>query len=188
MPACTSIPASFRFGLRALAACLAFGSAPASAETASFGIPPQAVFVDGGAVIGAALVLPHTGNPAFLITFVLPRDYADDRPVRIVIYLSSQMAAPCQIRFTAPQMVRKRAGANLVNNVAGISGGSPTVSFPEGQFLVAKVFTLSPGGPMAGQRRSDIISVQFRRHADDTSDTCAPVYVQGIDIRYPLLP
>ena len=183
MPTFATLSGSCRFSLSALAACLVLWAQPASAQQGSFSYPPQAASVEGNAVIGHTVALPNVGTPSFFINFVLPRDYKNNGDVRIVLYLSTP-GTPCQVRLAADQLLRKRIGSALVNNITGLTGGNPVVNMAAG-VLGGKAFALRPGGPLAGQRRGDGFTVEFTRFADHASDTCPSfLHVQGIDIRY----
>jgi hypothetical protein len=161
---------------------------PASAETASVSYPPQAVTPTGATTLTGAIFLPGTGTNGFLMNFILPRNYARNRKVQIVLYLTSGAAKPCTARLVPSQLVRRRIGLNSVNDFSGFgpADGSPTVAFADNT-VVAKIFNLKPGLGFPGQLRGDLIALGLARHADDVTDTCAgTVFVQGIDIRYPV--
>jgi hypothetical protein len=173
---------SARFSLCAFVACLFLWAQPASAQQKSFSYPPPAAALAGGATVGTTISLPNAGSPSFLINFVLPLEYKNNVQVRIVLQLSS--VATCKVRLLPKQLVRKRIGSPITNNLTGLSGGNPLVDLPV-LTIAGKVFTLDPGGPLAGQKRGDSFAVEFVREADHPSDTCnGPVFVQAIDIRY----
>jgi hypothetical protein len=164
--------------------CALIFAGPASAASQSFSVPIQAVTLASGATIGTSLNLPATGSPSFFINFVLPRDYAKDSPITVVLYLSS--ASACTTRIVAPQLVRRRIGKLAANELAGLDDGSPTIAIPSG-IVASKVVTIAPGDILAGQRPGDAVLLQFRREADDAGDTCdGAVFIQAIDIRYPI--
>jgi hypothetical protein len=175
---------STRFSVCAFTACLAFWADPASALQKSFSFPPQAAYVFGGAQLnGDSLLLPNAGSPTFLITFALPLDYQNNGQVRIVVYLSG--GSTCKVRLIPQSLRRKRIGSPITSNLTGLSGGNPLVDLSSFDIAAGKVFTLDPGGPLAGQKRGDAFTVQFTRQADDPTDTCnGTVSVQAIDIRY----
>ena len=91
------------------------------------------------------------------------------------------------MRLDPTLMLRKRPGAPVAASGTGLSG-SPVVGMPPGSFVVvAKAFTLRPGSGLAGQKSGDSFDIRIRRTAADPSDTCAGlVFVESIDIRYPL--
>jgi hypothetical protein len=178
-----SIQASV-FRLSAIIVAFGLLAVPSWAATRSFDYPPQAATVGNGSNASLNINLPNSGNPFFFITFVLPRDYDPDRTVSIVLYLQSPVA-PCTTRIIPAQLIRKRVGAPLINDITGLSGG-PTFGLQAG-LVAGATFKLKPGGPLAGQRPGDAFTVQFTREADSSTDTCnGPVFVQAIDIRYPI--
>jgi hypothetical protein len=164
---------------------LAVWAAPASAQMGSFSYPPQAAFVQGGAVIAdVGIVLPNSGPTTFVINFVLPRDYKSGEPVKIHVYLKSDTT--CQVRVAPTLFNRKRVGSVIAGG--GFTGGNPLVSLTA-LVIGVKVFTLQPGDTIPGQKPGDAFSVGLARDAANASDTCAgPVTVHAIDIRYPLAP
>jgi hypothetical protein len=189
MPTNTRLSGKFRARLCALAGCAALFATSALAAFGSFSFPPSAVVQGGGSFGPGATALPNVGAPTILFNFVLPRDYDAGEPARIVLYLTAEsVAGTCRARIIPSLLVRMREGRPLVNSLAGLTGGSPLVTF-DGADVVEKVFTLVPGGAMPGQRPGDAIEVQFRREAFDASDTCPDdIIVRAIDIRYTLRP
>jgi hypothetical protein len=170
---------------------LAFSSAlivsamPAKAAENSFSFPPQAATVQNGAIAGAAINLPSNGTPDFFISFVLPRDYAKNEKVSVILYLSSG-ASPCITRIVTPQLNRFRRGEPVAFDLVGLDDGNPNIKIGE-DLIAQKVITIEPGDQLNGQRPGDAIRLQFRRQAEDAIDTCnAAVFVQAIDIRYPI--
>jgi hypothetical protein len=161
---------------------------PAVAETATISYPPQAATLSGGAILTTAVHLPDSILPGFSISFVLPRDYAANRAVRIVLYLTTGASKPCSINLVPLGLTRRRIGESPVSGFGGLApaDGSPTVTFPDNA-VVGKVFELKPAIGFPGQRRGDLIVLGFQRGGSHPSDTCADdAFVQGIDIRYPL--
>jgi hypothetical protein len=150
----------------------------------SFAHPVQAVqLFSPAAVTGTVITLQNSGGPSFLFTFVLPRDYAANKEVNIVIYLSTISASACQARFAPFELIRKRPGFAAVSSLNGLRGGNPLVNFSP-EIIRTKTFALLPGGPLAGQKPGDAITLGLGRATDDENDTCASVFVHAIDIRY----
>lgn len=169
----------------ALSSALTISAMPAQAAENSFSFPPQAAAVQGGATSQITINLPATGTPDFFINFVLPRDYAKNGKVSVILYLSSA-ASPCITRIVTPQLNRYRRGAPAAFDLAGLDDGNPNIKIGE-DLIAQKVITIEPGDQLNGQRPGDAFTVQFRRQANDPSDTCdAFVFVQAIDIRYPI--
>jgi hypothetical protein len=166
----------------AISAAAAFAF-PALATERSFAIPTPAVVVGGIGAGNAAIELPDGTTTTLFFNFVLPRDYAQNQPVRIVLYLSSS-AAPCTVRLVPEQLLRFRLGAPVVKNASGLSVRSPTVNLDNN--LRAQILTLAPGTVLSGQRVGDAFTVSVQRQATDPSDTCAgSVFVEAVDVRYP---
>lgn len=169
----------------ALSSALTFAAIPAKAAENSFSIPTQATTAQGGANGGVAIGLPPAGTPSFFMNFVLPRDYAKNEKISIVLFLSSAVA-PCIVRIVTPQIVRYRRNAPPGFDLAGLDEGNPNIKIGD-DLIVQKIITIGPGDQLNGQRAGDAFSVQFRREADDPIDTCnGNVFVQAIDIRYPI--
>jgi hypothetical protein len=162
-------------------------ASPALAELATVSYPPQAATVVGGATLTTAVHLPNAGLPGFNITFALPGDYARNRTVRIVFYLTAGVA-PCDIQLVPSNLVRRRIGFNTVHDLSGLqpADGSMTIHFPD-VTVIGKTFELKPSVGFPGQRKGDLIVLGLQRQAEAPADTCSgSAFVQGIDIRYPL--
>src|SRR5262249_44362818 len=96
------------------------------------------------------------------------------------------VVGPCTTRIIPAQLLRKRVGAPLANDISGLSGG-PTFALGANAVVTGARFRLKPGGPPAGQRPGDSFDGQFTREAEDPTDTCnGSVFLQAIDIRYPV--
>jgi hypothetical protein len=131
------------------------------------------------------MFLPDGSARRFSMNFVLPLAYRNNGEVRIILYLRSP-EAPCKVRLVPVQLVRKRIGSPIVDNLTGLSGGGPLVDLPA-NVLVAKTFILKAGGPLAGQMPGDAFTVRIERQANDPTDTCnGNVFVEATDIRYAL--
>lgn len=171
--------------LLALGSALTFSAMPAEAAENSFSIPTQATTPQAGANGGVAITLPPAGTPRFFMNFVLPKDYAKNEKISVVLYLSSPASA-CIVRIVTPQIVRFRRNSPAGFDLAGLDEGNPNIKIGE-DLIAQKVITIGPGDQLNGQRAGDAFSVEFRREADDNLDTCnGNVFVQAIDIRYPI--
>jgi hypothetical protein len=132
--------------------------------------------------------LPKAGAPAFVINFVLPRDYDPDIDVKIVIQMIVK-GSDCDVRFRALDMFRFRPGVAFAHGLAGLSTTAATVHFPPDGVVAQKVFTLAPGGLLSGQKAGDGYFVQFQRLANNAADTCTgSIGISGIDIRFQTSP
>lgn len=169
----------------AFSSALTFSAMPAKAAENSFSIPTQATTPQAGATGGVAIGLPPAGVPTFFMNFVLPRDYAKNQKISVVLYLSSAVS-PCIVRIVTPQIVRYRRNEPAAFDLAGLDDGNPNIKIGE-DLIAQKVITIGPGDQLNGQRAGDALALQFRRQADDPADTCdGAVFVQAIDIRYPI--
>ena len=159
-------------------------ASPALAAERSFAIPTPAIVVGGIGAGSTAVELPDGTITTLFFNFVLPRDYAQNQPVKIVLYLSSP-AAPCIVRLVPEQLLRFRLGAPAVKNPSGLTVRSPAVNLDAN--IRAQILTLAPGTGLSGQRVGDAFTVSVQRPAADPSDTCAgSVFVEALDVRYPI--
>lgn len=185
----TRLSTTPRFSLCAFAACLALWSPPAFAAFGSFSIPVGSASTSGGATGSSAILLPSSGLPSVVINFMLPHDYQQNGEVRISLYLAVHDGTPCNARIIPVALIRSRPAVLQVSDLAGLSGGNAIVAFPGNSIIVNKVFTLNPGGALAGQKVGDAFTMQFRRDGNLPTDTCAGfVYVYAINVRYTLAP
>ena len=183
------------FGCRGLAAGLALAVyTPAAAEFGSLGYPPQSVFPFGAASVSSEIIIPNSdpGIHGFFLNLVLPQDYKADAKVRIVVYLTTSVAKPCNMVFEPQTLTRWRPGVAPRNFSTGLApaDGSNLVAFPNTTKVVRKVFTLArdPAFPV-GQLPGDALRIGLGREGGNTSDTCnGNVQVPAIDIRYPRAP
>jgi hypothetical protein len=182
----TRVFARSRLYLFTLSICSAMWAQPAAAVLASFDIPPMATQGIGDAVVNGTNI-ELTGNlPGFRINFTLPRNYVNNTEVLIVIYFTAG-ASPCQIRFEATELTRKRPGATTVTDLSGLSGN--TTFNINLSTVVQKNFKLNPGGPLAGQIKGDSFGIEFKRQSAHVDDTCiSTAFVESIEIRYTVQP
>jgi hypothetical protein len=177
---------SARFSLCTAAACLALWPAPpAFAGAASFGIPIYAVHLRPNALLFQTEIrlVPDGEPPAnFFINFVLPNDYKENGTVKIALYLQNSGTPTCRVPIAATRLIRKRIGAPVADNLAGLSSG-PFATLPLGN-VAAKLFDLAPGGPMPGQMPGDAFVVQFTRHNEPVRQCVGHVILHAIEIRY----
>jgi hypothetical protein len=172
--------------LYVLTACASVWAQPAAAVFGSISYPLMAVDPGaGGTTVAAVSVTLPTTNPSFSINFVLPRDYKNNTPVKIVFNMLA--TETCEARVVATAMTRRRAGALQVSVLAGLSGGGQ-VAFSSGSVIAQKAFTLVAGGAPVGQLRGDTFWISFTRDAADPADTCGIIYLSAIDIRYEKAP
>jgi hypothetical protein len=185
------MPRTSRF---VLAAGLALAThTPAGAEWGSFGYPPQAVLPFGAATVSSVVSIPNdsVGIHGFFLNLVLPQDYKADAKVRIVVYLTTGVAKPCNMVFEPQTLARWRPGVAPSIFSTGLApvDGSNLVAFPNNK-VVGKVFTVSrdPAFP-GGQRPGDALRIGLGREGGHVSDTCnGTVQAPAIDIRYPRAP
>jgi len=183
------------FGCRGLAAGLALVAyTPAAAEFGSIGYPPQLVFPFGAASVSSVISIPNSdpGIHGFFLNLILPQDYKADAKVRIVVYLTTSVAKPCNMVFEPELLRRWRPGVAPGMFSTGIASadGSNLVAFPNNNKVVRKVFTVvrDPAFP-GGQRPGDALRIGLGRTGGHASDTCdGIVQVPAIDIRYPRVP
>jgi hypothetical protein len=147
----------------------------------------MAAGVFGAATNPGVIVLAAAGNSIFSVTFVLPPDYDNNGKVEVVM-LMTNTGGECAARIVPTQLFRYRADLPFENSLSGVNGGNPVVSFAGGSLVVKKVFAITKGSGMAGQRRGDALEILVTRQGDDVTDTCGNVFVRGIEIRYPLAP
>ena len=153
------MPMTSLFGCRGLAAGLALAVyTPAAAEFGSIGYPPQAVYPFGAASVSSVISIPNSdpGIHGFFLNLILPQDYKADAKVRIVVYLITSVAKPCNMVFEPQTLTRWRPGVAPRNFSTGLApaDGSNFVAFPNNNKVVRKVFTIVrdpafPGGQRA---------------------------------------
>ena len=172
------MPMTSWFGCRGLAAGLALAVyTPAAAEFGSIGYPPQAVYPFGAASVSSVISIPNSdpGIHGFLLNLILPQDYKADAKVRIVVYLTTSVAKPCNMVFEPELLTRWRPGVAPGMFSTGIApaNGSNLVAFPNNNKVVAKVFTIvrDPAFP-GGQRPGDALRIGLGREGGNPSDTC----------------
>src|SRR5262245_29606674 len=83
---------------------------PAAAGTASFSLTAGALLGDTGATVApGGVVLPNTSDPRAFFSFILPRDYAPNTPVTLVVGLHS-VATSCTFVLVPSVVVQRRPG------------------------------------------------------------------------------
>jgi len=174
--------------LAVLGAMLA-SSGPASAGTASFGIPGGGGMVgDGGATVSTGGVfLPATGLPQAVFTFVLPRDYVKNTSITIVAYFHS-IGTNCTFVLEPALVVHRRPGVEVdgTTSVLAPKNGSPVVNATAAPSIPGqKPFLLSPGGTIPTIKRGDQFLIGLARVASDIEDTCTGIVVlEAVEVRY----
>jgi hypothetical protein len=195
LPGLSAASRMFRSGCCALAAGLAFVTHTAvAAELVSFGYPPQAVFPFGAATVSSEIQISNSdvGIHGFFLNLVLPQDYKTNGKVWIVVYLTTGVAKPCNMRFEPAHLTRWRPGLAPGMFSAGLApkDGSNHVAFPNSDKVMKKIFIVSPDPAFrGGQRPGDALRIGLGRDGGHPSDTCnGNVQVPAIDIRYPRAP
>jgi hypothetical protein len=178
---------------RRIALLIAFAWALASpaaarAGSASFSIAGGAVGGDSGATSsGGVTFLPATGAPRVGLNFVLPRDYATDTPISIVLYLHAAETS-CGFVLVTDSVAHRRPGvpSDFTTSVFAPKNGSPVVAAPADLTIVAqKTYVLSPGGTLAHMKRGDEFFIRLVRDPSDPSDTCTnSLALDAVDVRY----
>ncbi len=169
----------------AVSGALTLSATPARAAENSFSIPPQATTLQGNAIGGGTVILPGTGSPGFVFSFILPRDYAKNKKISVVLYLNAADSA-CITRIVTTELDIIRRGSAISDDISGVDDGNPNIKIGD-KLVSQKVVTIGPGTQLDGQRPGDAMRLQFRREPDDDADTCVgSVFVQAIDIRYPI--
>ena len=161
------------------------GSASAQ-KINSFGIPVNSALLSGETsvtITGVALLA--AGPSTLTINFVLPRDYVNDSEVEVLLSMRATSAS-CSFLFEALSMQRVRAGRAPTSGLAGLTAPGPVITAPAPQVVFLKKYRINPGGAMPGQRKSDSISLMFRRVPDDPLDTCVTqaLIIPAIEVRY----
>jgi len=189
------MPMTSWFGCRGLAAGLALAVyTPAAAEFGSIGYPPQAVYPFGAASVSSVISIPNSdpGIHGFLLNLILPQDYKADAKVRIVVYLTTSVAKPCNMVFEPELLTRWRPGVAPGMFSTGIApaNGSNLVAFPNNK---------QGGGEGLHDRARSGLSrrTASRRCPQDwpwpgrgepVGHLQGIVQVPAIDIRYPRVP
>jgi len=188
------MPRTSRFGRCTLAVGFVLAAhAAAAVEFGSLGYPPQLVFPFGAASVSSVISIPNSdpGIHGFFLNLILPQDYRADGKVRIVVYLTTAVAKPCNMVFEPQALTRWRPGVaprNFSSGLAPVDGGD-LVAFPNNR-VVRKVFTLvrDPAFP-GGQLPGDALRIGLGREGGHVADTCnGVVQVPAIDVRYPRAP
>jgi hypothetical protein len=184
MPAVLGLIAKLRVKILTYAACLGLTAQPAAADVASLSIPVQAVHVVFGATVDFFIRLPNASTPAFGVNFVLPRDYAANSDVKIIVQMFTTSSGNCDVRFVPLEVVRTRRGAQIAGGIDGISAQRPTLHLRDGRVALA-MFTVAPDGTLPNLRPGDGITALLARSSAHTADTCpGEALITAIEIRY----
>ncbi|HZR79883.1 MAG TPA: hypothetical protein VFD92_02215 [Candidatus Binatia bacterium] len=161
---------------------------PAAAGTASFSLTAGALLGDTGATVSpGGVVLPNANAPQAFFSFILPRDYAPDTPVTLVVGLHS-IATSCTFVLVPSVVVQRRPGIPIDGEVGVLAekNGSQVVTAPASSTIpFQKVYVLSTGGTIPGMKKGDQFLIAIVRNPGDPDDTCGnDVYFESVDVRY----